>query len=67
MKVPSNCDVVYAKSVDRNKIVVVMKSKCRHFSSVVLEVENDDNNQSTFFVTDVKNRCGIKKAMSKVL
>ena len=66
MKIPRNCDIVYAKSVNRNKIVVVMKSKCRHFSSVTLEVENSDVVYPTFFVTDVKNRCGIKKAMAKV-
>jgi len=54
MKIPKNCEVVGAMSTRGNKVVLSLRSPCRHYSSVTLKIDNGEAK-----VVKTKNRCGM--------
>lgn len=60
--VPRNNDVVRATTNRRGEVVLVMKSKCRHYSSVTLKPEG-----SEMVITESKKRCGLGGCVTAIL
>ena len=58
----SNQVVVGAKVKNDKEVVIILKSPCRHYSRVTLELD-EENGKSEFYITDVKSRCGIRTCL----
>lgn len=58
--------IVKAEAVGDNKVILVLKSKCRHYSLVELTLDTTQDGKHGIFVTDVMSRCGLRKCAEKI-
>lgn len=59
--IPRNCEVVRATTNRKKEVVLVLKSPCRHYSTVTLKVADGD-----IQITNSKKRCGLSGCMTSI-
>lgn len=62
LTIPRNNKVVRATTNRKGEVVLVMKSPCRHYSSVTLKAD-----QGTVEIKESKKRCGLSGCMTAII
>ena len=58
MKIPKG-DIVQTTVLDNKTIILIIKTPCRHYTSVILESEDNGKGQNDLYVSEVQRRCGL--------
>lgn len=66
-EMPKNCKIVRAEAISDSTVVLIVKSECRHYSMIELMMVHSVDGTPELHVTNVKNRCGIKKCARAIL
>lgn len=61
-----NSKIIKAEAINGNTVILIMKSKCRHYSMVELTLDVSKEGDTDLFITDVKSRCGLRKCAEKI-
>jgi len=60
-KIPKNSTIVRTSAVKDNKVVMVVKSPCRHYSALTFEIMDVKPYGNVMVLVDKKFRCGMRK------
>ena len=58
-----NNAIVSIRTPKKDTVVLMLKSPCRHYSSVTMKVHQSENGTPEFFIADTEFRCGMRRCL----